>query len=778
MREEGWRNLSDAGAKIARGFAFLTAATLVSLTAFARFAPLEAPETRLVVPGTIVFDAHGTVLEHEGASGLRIPVALEAIAPRMLQATISAEDRRFQGHVGIDPLAIARAATTAGTQPSGASTITQQLARRLYLADDPGPLAVRKAREALIALQLEANRSKREILDLYLNDVYYGRQAYGVEAASRVYFGISARNLDLAHAAYLAGLPQRPSAYDPAGDSAPARERQAYVLRRMAEDGWITRAEADAAAAQTVAVLPGMRPPLAHQFVTFALAELARIRPDLAARDGLVVETTLDAGLQDEAERLVRAHLADLHERNATDAALVALEPGTGRILAMVGSATDGDPAHGGDINMTLALRSPGSAIKPFLYAAAFEHSFTPATPLLDVPSSFASPDGPYTPLNYDRSFHGVVPLRVALASSLNVPAVRTLDELGIDALLEIGHRFGLATLTETERYGLGLTVGGGEVRLLDLGNAYAALGAQGRLAEPFAVQRVRDRTGAVLYERPAPATRQVLSAEHAYLLSDILSDPDARILGFGGVTPFEVPFPAAVKSGTSTGARDTWTLGYTPEVAIGVWVGNADGAPLYDVAGVDGAGPIWRDAMMAAALGRRMSWYARPPGVVEATICAPTGLLPGPDCPSPVRELFASGTVPTSGERYYSRDADGRIVIDPPLEARSWARDAGLPLREERRGGALRIVSPVTGTVLFLAAELAQQQLVLRAAADPGIDRVTFEIDGQVVGEAAGTDPQLVWTLQPGRHSLRASARLPGGATTATTATFEVKAR
>src|SRR5256712_1567494 len=344
----------------------------------------------------------------------------------------------------------------------------------------------------------------------------------------------------------------------------------------------------------------------------------------------------------------------------------------------MVGGAPDGDPAHGGDINMALARRAPGSALKPFLYAAAFEHGFTPATALLDVPTTFGGEADLYTPLNYDRSFHGVLPLRVALASSLNVPAVRTLDALGIDAMLEIAHRFGLATLSEVERYGLGLTLGGGEVRLLDLANAYAALGAGGELVEPFAVQRVRDASGRVLYERPAPTPRRGLSAEHAYLLADILSDPDARIPGFGGVTPFELPFPAAVKSGTSTGSRDTRTLGFTPEVTIGVWVGNADGSPMQDVAGVDGAGPIWRDAMMAAALGRRMSWYARPAGIVEATVCAPTGLLPGPDCPSPVRELFMAGTVPGESERYYGRDADGRITIDPPLEARCWAKRAG----------------------------------------------------------------------------------------------------
>src|SRR5437870_3686567 len=364
------------GAAILRGLAFVTAATLVSLTAVARFAPLEAPEARLVLPGTVVLDAHGTVLEHEGGDGLRIPVTLEAIAPRMLQATISAEDRRFQRHVGIDPLAITRAATTAGTQRSGASTITQQLARRLYLADDASPLALRKAHEALIALELEGRRSKADILDLYLNDVYYGRGAYGVEAAARVYFGVSARNLDLAHASYLAGLPQRPSEYD---DDA-ATGRQAYVLGRMVEDGWISAADARAARAQRIDVVPDVAAPVAHQFVGSARSELARIRPDLARREGLVIETTLDAGLQTEIERLARLRLAPLADRNVTDAAVVAIEPRTGRIVAMLGGATDGDPRHGGAINMATTPRQPGSALKPFLYAAAFERGYTPAT--------------------------------------------------------------------------------------------------------------------------------------------------------------------------------------------------------------------------------------------------------------------------------------------------------------------------------------------------------------------------------------------------------------
>jgi penicillin-binding protein 1C len=746
---------------------------LVALPAYARVAPLDAPESRSVVPGTVVLDLHGAVLEHDRSEGLRIPVTLDAVAPRMVQATVSAEDRRFWQHPGVDPLAVARALTRLGTQPSGASTLTQQLARRLYLGDDTASLPVRKAHEALIALQLEGRRSKSEILALYLNDVYYGRGAYGVEAAARVYFGIKSANLDLAHASYLAGLPQRPASYESADDSL-ARARQSYVLSRMVEDGWISRADASAAATEAIAVIPDQRPPLAQAFVAYALAELARVRPDLAGRTGLTIETTLDAGLQAEVERLVRLRLAELTRRNVTDAALVAIEPGTGRILAMIGGATDGDPAHGGEINMTLWPRQPGSALKPFLYASAFEHGYTAATALLDVPTAFATADGPYQPLNFDRSFHGVVPLRVALASSLNVPAVRTLDALGMNAMLEIVHRFGLATLSDTERYGLSLTLGGGEVCLLDITSAYAALGAGGALAAPFAVSRVRDSSGRVIYQRAASTSQRVLSPANAYLLSDILSDADARIPGFGGITPFEVPFKAAVKSGTSTGFRDTWTLGYTPEIAIGVWAGNADGSPMIDVSGVEGAGPIWRDAMMAAALSRRMSWYPRPADIVETTVCAPTGLLPGSDCQSPVRELFVAGTEPVTRESYYQRDADGRIAIDPPVDARGWAYDAGLSVsgRSHVADDLVRIVSPVPGSVIWLAPELGLQRMMLRAAAAPAMGRLTFEIDGKVVGVTDAGDAQLMWSLDPGKHVLRVST--PGLA--AVTSSFEVK--
>jgi penicillin-binding protein 1C len=764
--------------RIRHSAALAVALGVLALAGYARFGPLDPLEASGTLPGLVVLDAQGTVLANDRGVGLRTPVPLGRIAPILLQATIAAEDRRFQQHPGVDPVAIARALLQSGSRPSGASTITQQLARRLYLGDATGPVLVRKAREALLALQLEARSSKREILERYLNEVYYGRGAYGAEAAARVYFGIGAKDLDLAHAAYLAGLPQRPSGYESSADDAGARARQGYVLDRMVADGWVSRAAADAAAAAPITLVEGSRPLRAAAFVRAAIAELARVRPDLAGHAGLVIETTLDAGLQAEITRLARARVAALGDRNVTDAALVAIEPRTGRVVALLGDATDGDPGHGGAIDLATTPRQPGSALKPFLYAAAFERGFTAATPLLDVATTFGTNEGPYAPLNFDRSFHGVVPLRTALASSLNVPAVRTLDAIGIDAMLEIAQRFGLATLSDAERYGLSLSLGGGDVRLLDLTAAYAAIATGGERVAPYLVERVRDGSGRLIYAHASAAARRVITAEQAYLIADILSDPDARIPGFGGVTPFDLPFRAAAKSGTSTGFRDNWALGFTPEIAIGVWAGNADGSPMIDVSGVEGAGPIWHDAMVAAALGRRMSWYARPPGIIEATVCAPAGLLPGPECPSAVRELFIAGTEPTARERYYVHDASGALAIDPPTEARAWARDAGLILATGDRpavGDPLRVVAPAGGTVFWLAPELGAQRLLLRAAAAPGIDRVTFELDGRTIGTAPSDDLTLAVSLDPGPHILRLVGRLPDGTVAVATASYEV---
>ena len=743
-----------------------------ALGLYVNCAPFDTPETKMTVPGTVWLDANGVVLQRDGSEGFRIPVRLEDIAPIVRDATIAAEDQRFETHPGIDPIAIGRSVLHFGDERSGASTITQQLARRLYLDGGGGPFLVRKPREALIALQLESHRSKDEILALYLNEVYYGRGAYGIEAAARVYFGVGAANLDLARAAFLAGLPQLPSAYHGA-DSEAARARQSYVLQRLADDGKVSRAATDAARSEPLGLLPGVDPAIASQFVAFAQEELRSLQPDIADQKGLVVETSLDAGLQLEAERLARLQLEKLRERNVTNAAVVVLEPRTGAILAMVGSTS-------GAINLALTPRQPGSALKPFLYGAAFERGYTAATPLLDVPTTFIDGTERYEPVNFDKAFHGVVPLRTALGSSLNVPAVQTLEAIGIDTFLETANEFGLSTLTDAESYGLSLTLGGGEVRLLDLTGAYAALAAGGQLSRPFAITRVLDAAGRVLYERPAPFPVRVLSPEHSYMLSDILADRDARIIGFGDSTPFDLPFIAAAKTGTTTGFRDNWTLGYTANFAVGVWVGNADASPMREVSGVDGAGPIWRDVMLAAAMTRDPGWPQKPAGIVEATVCAPTGLLPGPDCPNTVRELFVRGSVPTTHESYYSRLANGELAISPPPEARAWALDAGLALQSGpgASNAALRIVSPSDGSTLFLAPELRTQEVLLRATAGEGSQDISFRIDGVPAGTAPGGDARLIHPLAAGKHLLEATARYHDGSTVTTSSSFEVKVR
>ena len=751
---------------------------------FVRCAPLAPPESRMETPGTVVLDANGVVLKRDTAAGLRIPVELSQVAPLMQRATIAAEDQRFEEHPGIDPLAAGRALVELPWQRSGASTITEQLARRLYLRDSSEPVLLRKAHEALLALQLEAHRSKDEILRDYLNEVYYGRGAYGVEAAARVFFGVSADNLDLAQAVFLAGLPQLPSAYDPANGIGPATERQQYVLSRMRVGGGITQSQQHAAQAEPLQLRPPVTPVIAPHFVNYVMDELARVRPDLVGKPGLVIETTLDSGLQQESERLATYQLSKLQAKDVTDAAVVVLDPRSGAIKTMVGSADFNDTANGGQINMATTPRQPGSALKPFLYASAFEHDYTPETPLLDVPVTFPTPQGPYAPLDYDRQFHGVVPLRVALASSFNVPAVRTLDALGIDTFLDIAHRFGLSTLSDSESYGLSLVLGGGDVRLIDLTAAYGALATEGQLNAPFAITRVLDTQGDVLYQHGAAAPRQVISAQHAYQIADILSDTNARIPGFGEVTPLDTPFKAAVKTGTTSGFKDNWTLGFTPGLAVGVWVGNADDSPMQNVSGVDGAGPLWRDVMEAAVGNSDPGWLQRPAGLVDATVCAPTGLLPGPDCPSPVTDLFVAGTVPSSTETYYSRGVDGQLLVNPPPEARAWALDSGLALAPAAPGsakpgaGPLQLVTPPPGSVYYLSPELQAQQLMLRATAPPGTKSITFVVDGAPAGTVPGNNARLVWPLTAGTHTVTAAATIGGGTTATVTSNFEVKTR
>lgn len=747
---------------------------LVALPAFAFFAPLPALDAQLAAPGAVILDARGGVIERDVAGGVRIPVTLEAVAPAVLDATVAAEDQRFWRHPGVDPLAIGRAALTIRSEPSGASTLTQQLVRRTYLAGNGLPLPVRKAREAVLALALEARTTKAELLEAYLNEVYYGRGATGIEAAAQVYFGVSARHLDLAQAAFLAGLPRSPVEYDASADEARARQR--YVLDRLVATGQIDDARARAAAEEPLHVVPP-DPPIARHVSALVHDELRRVLPDHADDAGLVVETTLDPALQREAEQSVRLRLARLQEHRAGSAAVVALDPRDGRLLAVVGSADFDAPT--GQINMALEPRQPGSALKPLLYAAAIERGAAPASMLLDVPSVFPTDGGPYRPQNYDLRFRGPVTLRVALGSSLNVPAVRTLDALGVNALVEIAQRAGLDSLEATEAYGLALTLGGGGVRLIDLAAAYGAFAQGGVRREPWIISRVRDQAGRVLYEHRAAEPIPVVDAVTAFLVADMLADPGARIPSFGPTSVLNTPVGAGVKTGTSSEFRDNWAMGFTPERVVGVWVGNPDQRPMVDISGVDGAAPIWRDVMTAATRGLPDARFDPPPGVTQVAVCAPTGLLPGRDCPTITPEWFRDGSEPTAVESYYRRDG-GVLAVAPPAEARAWAADAGWRVwgGVDEPSSRVALVSPAAGTVLYPAPELGNETLLLRASVPPDAREVTFYVDGVEVGSGTAARPYASWQMTPGRHEVRVVATLADGGFGEARAQYEVKAR
>ena len=700
--------------------AAVPAGAFLALAVYALLVPLESLEARAAPPGSVVLASDGSLLFVDRAEGLRIPLALDEIAPIAVAATIAAEDERFRLHPGVDPIAVARVVGQLPDQRSGASTITQQLARRLYLADQDTPLLLRKAREALIALQLETRYSKDELLEVYLNDIYYGRGAYGIEAAARTYFGVSARDLDLTQASFLAGLPQLPALYADPAATEDALARQRYVLGRLVQTGRIAQATAEVAAAVPLSFERFESPSLARHFTVAVFDELATVAPQLAGRDGIVIETTLDPHLQRQAEHAVAVRVALIADHDATNGAVVALEVGTGHILAMVGSV-DFDAVPDGQNNLALARRQPGSTLKPLLYTSALEHGYTVATPLLDVPSTFKTAAGIYEPVNYDLSFRGPVPLRTALASSLNVPAVRTLDHLGVDLFLELAHRVGLCTLDASEVYGLALTLGGGEVRLLDLAAAYGVLADEGHATAPFAIARVRDAvTGELLYERPLSNARQVLAPEHAFLITDVLADPVARMPAFGVGSIIETSYAAAVKTGSSSLFRDSWTVGYTSEVVVAAWVGNPNGRPMTNLPGVEGAAPIWRDVIDAATRVRPHTGFPAPQTLVRSAVCAPTGLAPGPHCGLVTEEWFAAGTEPSVNEQYFVA-AGPTIAERPVVDAQPWALDAGVATSGGGNQQTVTVVQPAAGSVLYLAPEFGESEALLRAAVPAG---------------------------------------------------------
>ncbi len=754
----------------------VVAAGLLAGAAWVRVGPV--PAALLSPPAdesTIVVDRTGTPLyEARSGAGTRA-TRLDAadLPPALVNATIAAEDHRFLRHPGVDPVAFVRAFirnVRAGAVVEGGSTITQQTAKILLdrRLGEGGSTRRRgrglgsKFKEAVLALRLEHRLTKQQILALYLNVAPYGNQLVGAGRASEVYFGVQPSLLTVAQAAFIAALPQRPSAYNPYRDPAPAVRRQRRILDTMVRQKLITGDEAHTARNERLQIQPAARAFSAPHFVEMVLAAQGARRPPRLA-------TTLDAEFQATVADIVRAHQRSLREHGAHNVAVVVLDNATAEWIAWEGSGNYFDRDHGGAINGGMTLRQPGSALKPFVYALGFESGETPATVLPDVPSSYptAEPGIVYTPRNYDGSFHGPLRTRQALAGSQNVPAVALASKTGVPDLLRLLRTAGFTAFDKTaSHYGLGVALGNAEVTLAELVGAYAVLARGGVWKQPHAVL---DEAGST--------TRRVMSPRAAFWVTDILSDDDARAYVFGRGGSLEFPFPVAVKTGTSQAYRDNWTVGYTREVTVGVWVGNFDRRPLIGSTGVTGAAPIFHAVMLAAQRhvhGREegeADLVRRPSDLHEGTICALSGMRAGDACPIRVSEWLPPGFSPLPCSWHHASE-DGLLTLWPD-EYRTWAAGQGLlepdrPMRVmhtqpdraaaggARTGRRLEITSPPDGATYLIdpTLRLEFQTLPLRVVGAAG--RVEWTVNGRRLGSKS-EDGGLSWPLERGKHQVRA---------------------
>ena len=565
---------------------------------------------------TKILDRNGLVLYDIYADQRRTPVESDDIPLYLKQATIAVEDKNFYKHSGFDPLGMLRGLSRIFTRgyAQGGSTLTQQLVKNVLLSSER--TIFRKLREFILAVQIERKYSKDEILQMYLNEAPYGGTAWGVEAATETYFGKKAKDLNLVESAILAGLPQRPSAYSPYSTTPDAYiGRASDVLRRMEEDGYITKEQEEAAKSELVDVKfqekgASFKAPHFVQYVQKILEE--RYGASVVELGGLQVTTTLDLDLQEEAQKIVAEEIAKVESQRITNGGTVVLDSQTGEILAMVGSKRFDDPDYDGQVNVTVASRQPGSSFKPITYATAFKEGYTPSTMIMDVETVFPGGEGQpdYKPVNYDGEYRGPMQLRYTLGNSINVPAVKLLALVGIKDVLETAFDLGIESLPPTKetlaRVGLSLTLGGGEVKLLEITSAYGAFFNGGKKVEPLSILKVEDANGKVLEETKPKLGKRVLSEEVAFLISHILSDNSARTEVFGPNSALNIPGrQVAVKTGTTNDKRDNWTIGGTPQRVVGVWVGNNDNSSMLNVAsGISGASPIWRRVVMEALSG------------------------------------------------------------------------------------------------------------------------------------------------------------------------------
>jgi len=607
---------------------------------------------------TQILDRNGKLIYEIFEEKRRTPIKLSDLPPYVAQATIAIEDAEFYKHHGLSLKGIGRALfkTTVKQDLQGGSTITQQLVKTTLLT--PERTVKRKVREILLTLIIETIHSKDNILTMYLNNVPYGGTAWGIESASLTYFGKSGRELTLGEASLLAGLPQAPTKFSPFGANPQlAKDRQALVLDRMVAEKYITPEEAENAKKEDLKLskLEGLKAPHFALYVKERLVE--KYGEDLVERGGLRVTTTLDLDLQEFAQKQVAEEVGKLKKANVGNGASIVINPKTGEIYAMVGSKDYFAEDEDGKVNVTLRSRQPGSSIKPLNYALGLETKLiTPSSMLLDTPICFVVPGQTnYCPKNYDNSFRGPTQIRFALGNSLNIPAVKVLALNGVENFISFAQKMGITSWTNPENYGLSLTLGGGEVTMLDMATAFGVFANQGVKVSLHPILKVTDISGNILEEySPADGIRQgdnVLSEETSFLISHILSDNNARSGAFGSNSILNIPGKTvSVKTGTTNNLRDNWTIGYTPTLLVAAWVGNNDNSPMsYVASGITGASPIWQKIMKYGLRDINTPGLTKPDTIEGTSVCSDSGVLPGDGNACPTRyEYFLPNTIPS----------------------------------------------------------------------------------------------------------------------------------
>lgn len=785
---------------------------------------------------TKIYDRTGKIILYElfdPAGGNRTNVSLDKISPYLIDATVALEDKTFWTNEGVDYMGMGRAVYNMlrGQQLQGASTLTQQLVKKVLIPERETQSRSNidlKIQETIMAREISAKYSKEQILEWYLNTIYYGNFAYGIEAAAEAYYGKHASDLTLNEAATLSAIPQYPG-LNPIDNPEVARERRDIALDRMAVEGYITEKEAEQAKAEEIQVFQKRFDIKAPHFVFYVRRYLEdKYGPDAVNKGGWSVITSLDYDMQTKAEEIARNQITKLtdEKRNVTNASIVVMKPKTGEINAMVGSVDYFNRDIDGQVNIATSDRQPGSSFKMFSYLQAFETGaadgtkLSPASVVYDVRTAFEDPPNPpYVPENYDRKYHGPVRLRSGLASSYNIPAVKVLEMVGIRNVLDLAHRMGITTLDKN--YGLALTLGGGEVKLLDMTYAYSVLANGGVMAgqpvpeqqrqagyrklDPVSVLKITDADGKVLEEYKQPSTERIVSEQAAYLMTDVLSDNNARAPAFGLNSVLKLSRPAAVKTGTTSSWKDNWTLGYTPDYVTGVWVGNADNAEMEHISGITGAAPIWHDVMEYIHTNLPVTEFVEPPNIKRIAVCLASGLLPTAECPQAVREVFIEGNEPTvvdniwKGFRIFVPNGKLATAFNPPdqvttvvypiypPQAADWIKENNIPqpptefdttYAASAAGGDLAIFEPANYASVKGAVEVKGNAKIpdlreWRLNVGAGLDPAEWLTIGQGGG---GVDNGVLANWQTGESGLY-TLQLVGidGAGNAQTATSQV---